>query len=442
MIMDGSTLSTIGIVVSLAFIIALALRGWHIIVLAPLAAIIAALFSDLDVLETLTGPYMTGFTNYARRFYLIFLMGTLFGKFMEDSGAARSVAHAIMKLIGGGTDKPLRVLVAFSLVPMALTYGGVSLFVVIFTVLPVARHLWQEADIPWHLFILSFVFGAASMTMTMLPGTPQIQNIMPTKYMQSTPASAPVLGLLGAGVVFTLNVLYMRYCVRKYKREGEHYVPPSGVGVITAETVDTGDMPNVWLSLIPMGVVLVFLNAPAVRVDPIFALSIGVLVAMAMFWRRYTNVVETMSKGALNTVIPIVNTCADVGYGMAIAATAGFKVVSTWLLTLPMHPIVSLSIATNIMAAITGSASGGMGIVLETLVPKYLALGLSPDLVHRIVAMSSGCFDAMPHNGAVITMLAVAGLTHRQAYRHIFIGHVVATIVALLIVIPLGILIY
>lgn len=440
--MDAGTVSTLGILVSLAFIIILALRGWHIIILAPLAAIIAASFSGLNVLDTLTGPYMTGFTNYARRFYLIFLMGTLFGKFMEDSGAARSIAHAIMKLIGGSSDKPLRVLVAFSLVAMALTYGGVSLFVVIFTVLPIARHLWQEADIPWHLFMLSFVFGAASITMTMLPGSPQIQNIMPTRYMSSTPASAPVLGLLGAVVVFTLNVLYMSYCVRRYKREGEHFVPPSGAGVITEATEGTGGMPNVWLSLVPMVLVLVFLNAPKVKVDVIYALGIGVIASMVLFWRRYTNVVDTISKGAVNTVIPIVNTCADVGYGMAIAATAGFAVVSSWLLTLPMHPIISLSIATNIMAAITGSASGGMGIVLETLVPKYLALGLSPDLVHRIVVMSSGCFDAMPHNGAVITMLAVAGLTHRQAYRHIFIGHVLATIVALLIVIPLGILLY
>jgi H+/gluconate symporter-like permease len=440
--MDAGTVSTLGILVSLAFIIILALRGWHIIILAPLAAIIAASFSGLNVLDTLTGPYMTGFTNYARRFYLIFLMGTLFGKFMEDSGAARSIAHAIMRLIGGSSDKPLRVLVAFSLVPMALTYGGVSLFVVIFTVLPIARHLWQKADIPWHLFMLSFVFGAASMTMTMLPGTPQIQNIMPTRYMDSTPASAPVLGLLGAAVVFTLNVLYMRYCVKKYKREGEHFVPPSGTGVITEATEGTGDMPNVWLSLVPMVLVVVFLNAPGVKVDVIYALGIGVIASMVLFWRRYTSVVDTISKGAVNTVIPIVNTCADVGYGMAIAATAGFQVVSAWLLTLPMNPIISLSIATNIMAAITGSASGGLGIVLETLVPKYLALGLSPDLIHRIVVMSSGCFDAMPHNGAVITMLAVAGLTHRQAYRHIFIGHVLATLVALLIVIPLGILLY
>ena len=178
------------------------------------------------------------------------------------------------------------------------------------------------------------------------------------------------------------------------------------------------------------------------KVDVIYALGIGVLVAMVLFWRRYASIADTLSKGAVNTVVPIVNTCADVGYGMAIAATAGFKVVSGWLLTLPMHPIVSLSIATNIMAAITGSASGGLGIVLETLAPKYLALGLSPDLVHRIVVMSSGCFDAMPHNGAVITMLAVAGLTHGQAYKHIFVGHVLATLVALLIVIPLGIVLY
>jgi H+/gluconate symporter-like permease len=191
-----------------------------------------------------------------------------------------------------------------------------------------------------------------------------------------------------------------------------------------------------------MAAVLIFLNVPVIKLDVIYALATGVLACAILFWKRYSNIVDTLSKGALNTVVPIVNTCADVGYGMAIAATIGFKVVSTWLLTLPMHPIISLSIATNLMAGITGSASGGMGIVLETLAPKYLALGLSPDLIHRIVAMSSGCFDAMPHNGVIITILAVAGLTHVQAYKHVFIGHVLATLVALIIVIPLGILIY
>ena len=437
--MDLNTLSTIGIIASLAFIIILALRGWHIIVIAPLAAALVALLSDMNVLDTLTGPYMKGFINYAGKFYLIFLMGSIFGKFMEDSGAARSIAHSILNIIG--RTKPLRVLLAISIICMVLTYGGVSLFVVIFTVIPIARPLWKEANLPWHLFVLAFVFGAASLTMTMIPGSPQIQNIMPTRYMNTTAMAAPVLGLLGALIVFTLNVLYMKYCLKKVAEKGEVYVPPTGVGVI-GEGPEVADLPNVWLSLVPMAAVIALLNVPWIKVDIIYSLGGGAVVAAILFWKRYTNIVETLSKGAVNTVMPIVNTCADVGYGMAVAATAGFKVVSAWLLTLPMHPIISLSIATNIMAGITGSASGGMGIILETLAPKYLALGLSPELVHRIVAMSSGCFDAMPHNGVVITILAVCGLTHVQAYRHIWWGHVVATLIALLIVIPLGILIY
>ena len=438
--MDLSTVSTIGIVISLALIIILALRGWHIIILAPLAAVVVALFSQLNVLQTLTGPYMKGFTNFAGRFYLIFLMGTLFGKFMEDSGAARSIASRVLKLVG--KDKPLRILLGFSFVCMALTYGGVSVFVAIFTVIPIARSLWEEADIPWHLFILSLMFGGASLTMSMLPGSPQIQNIIPTKYMASTPMSAPLIGFIAAAIVTILNVIYMKYCINKYKREGEHYTPPTGVGIISERVSDPKDLPNVWLSLLPLVVVLVLLNVPVIKQDIIYSLGAGALVTMIIFWKRYANVVDTLSKGALNAVIPIVNTCADVGYGMAVAATAGFKLVTVWLMTLPMHPIISLCIATNVLCAITGSASGGMGIVLETLAPKYLALGLSPDLIHRIVAISSGCFDAMPHNGGLIVMLAVAGLTHVQAYKHIFIGHIVATTIALIIVIPIGIMIY
>jgi len=332
---------------------------------------------------------------------------------------------------------------SIALVAICLTYGGVSLFVVIFAIIPIARPLFKELNLPWHIFMAPFVFGAASLTMTMLPGTPAIQNIMPTKYMASTPTSAPLVGLAGAVIVIIFNVLYFRYILKKAKAQGEVYEEPAP-GVFGAGAVSTGPMPNVWLSLIPPVTVLVLLNTPLpyVNKDVVIALTGGIVACLILFWKYYANVVDTLTKGAVNTVIPIVNTCADVGYGMAVAATTGFKVVSAWLLTLPMHPIISLSVATNIMAAITGSASGGLGIILETMAPKYLALGLSPDLIHRIAAMSSGAFDAMPHNGAVITMLAVSGLLHKNAYKHIFFGHVVATTIALLFAIPIGIMIY
>ncbi len=433
--------SVIGIILSLAFIVILALRGWHIIVIAPLAVIIVSILSNMNIMETLTGPYMKGFTNYAGKFYLVFLAGSLFGKFMEDGQAARSIADGILKVTG--RDSPMRVMLSIAVVTLCLTYGGVNLWVVIFAVIPIARPLFKETNLSWHLFMAAFVFGAASITMTMLPGTPSIQNIMPTKYMASTAYAAPLVGLTGAAFVIVFNLFYFRYILRKSKERGEVYEEPAA-GVLGAGVTASGPMPNVWFSLVPPLTVLLLLNIdlPYVKRDPVVALTAGVVACIILFWKYYAHIVDTLNKGALNTVVPIVNTCADVGDGMAVAATTGFKLVSSWLLTLPMNPIVSLAIATNIMAAITGSASGGLGIIMETLVPKYLALGLNPNLIHRIATMACGAFDAMPHNGAVITMLAVAGLTHKQAYKHFFFGHVIADTIGLILAIPVGIWIY
>ena len=216
--------SVIGIILSLAFIVILALRGWHIIVIAPLAVLIVSILSNMNIMETMYGPYMKGFTNYAGKFYLIFLGGSLFGKFMEDGQAARSIANGILKVTG--RDSPMRVMLAVSVISLCLTYGGVSLFVVIFAVIPISRPLFKEMNLPWHLWLAAFIFGAASITMTMLPGSPQIQNIIPTKYMASTTYSAPLVGLTGAVVVIIFNIFYFRYILRKSKERGETYEDP------------------------------------------------------------------------------------------------------------------------------------------------------------------------------------------------------------------------
>ena len=430
-------LSVLGIVVSLLFIVALALRGWHIILIAPLAVILAAIFSGMEILPMLTGPYMKGFVNYAAKFYLIFLAASIFGKLMEDSGAAHSIALSILRCIGGGSQ--YRVLLAVSAITMGLTLGGVSLFVVIFAVIPIARPLFKELNVPWHLFIAAFFFGIGSITMTMIPGTPSIINIMPTKYMASTPASAPIVGLVGAVVMVILNLWYMKIALSRSVRAGEGYTESaiaSEPKPVVAQTIP----PNLWLSLLPPIILILVLNVA--KLDAVVALASGAVACIVIFWRRFENLLQTLNRGATNTVLPIVNTCADVGYGASIATTAGFKVVTDWLLAMPGNAIVSLAAATGLMAGIAGSASGGLGIVLETLSPKYLALGLNPDLVHRISVMSAGTFDALPHNGVIITTLAVCHLTHRTAYKHIWWGHVVATIITVAIVLPIGIWLY
>lgn len=436
--MDTTTLSIVGIFLSLAFIIFLALRGVGIIVIAPLAVVVVSLFSGMNVLDTLSGPYMKGFINYAGKFYLIFLAAAMFGKFMEDSGAARSIAEGLLKVVGRGS--PFKVMVSISVICWILTLGGVSLFVVIFAIVPIARPLFKELNMPWHLFMAAFMFGNGAITMCMMPGSPSVLNIMPTKYMASTPMAAPVLGLVGIAVSIAFCFWYFKRELKKSFARKEIYEEPVLMNGNGKDQYADRELPNIWLSLLPPVCLIVALNV--VKMDIVVSLVVGCVVAIAVFWPKYSNLLDTINKGALNTVVPVINTCADVGYGMAVAASAGFAVVSNLLLNLPGHPIVSLAIAVNLMAGITGSASGGLGIVLETLAPKYLALGLNPELVHRIAVISAGAFDALPHNGVVITSLAVCGLTHKNAYRHIWWVHVLCSAVALIAIIPLGIILY
>lgn len=431
-------MSIIGIAVSLAVILFLALRGVGIMIIAPLAVVIVSLFSDLSPGEALMGPYMKGFVNYATKFYLVFLFASVFGKYMDDSGAARAIAQKIIALIGH--RGPMWVLLAVALITLLLTMGGVSLFVVIFAVLPIARPLFRELDIPWHLFVATFIFGIGSISMTMIPGTPSILNIMPMKYLGTTATAAPLLGIIGAILLASFNIWYMNDQLKRARARGEGYALTGGTDAAAADKLADKRLPPLWLAALPPVILVLALNVA--KIDIVWALVVGCVTAAILFWTYIEKQFATINAGASNAAIPIINTCADVGYGTAVAATAGFKAITDALMSIPGNPIFSVTLAAWLMTGITGSASGGLGIVLETLIQKYVALGVNPELLHRIVTIASGTFDAMPHNGVIITTLAVCGLSHRQAYKHVWWGHVVGTFLVLMVLIPLGIALY
>ena len=432
-------LSVIGILVSLVIIIILALRGFGIMLIAPLAVAIVSLFSGMGVLDTLLGPYMKGFVNYAAKFYLIFVFASVFGKYMEDSGAARSVALNIMRVTGDKSQ--LYVLLAISLLCTILTLGGVSLFVVIFAIMPIARPLFKRMNIPWHLFMAAFMLGNGGIQFAMIPGNPSVINIMPTRYLHTTAMAAPLLGIIATVVSVAFGIWYIKWALARSNKRGEGYEETSLTGAAAKVVeVDEKELPSFWLSLVPLVAVIVALNV--IKFDIVWSLIIGCVVGAGCFWGYVKNHMKTLNDGAFNSAIPVINTCADVGYGMAVAATSGFKIISEYLVSLPGTPLISLSLATFLMTAITGSASGGLGIVLETLIGKYVAMGLDPGMLHRVVVISAGAFDAMPHNGVVITSLAVAGLTHRQAYKHIWWVHVVNTFIAMIVVVAAASVLY
>ncbi len=436
-------LGVVGILVSLGLLMFLAYRGVSVILLAPVLALLACLFQPgaVPLLATYTQVFMPAMGDFAATYFPIFLLGAIFGKLMQDSGCARSIALQFRDWLGE-RHAVLSIVLACGL----LEYGGVSAFVVAFSVYPLAAALFRELDIPKRLLGGTLALGAFTFAMTALPGTAQIHNVIPMSYFGTTAFAAPVLGLTAAVMMVGGGVLWLNWRLRAARRTGEGY----GTGHTREPEVIDGDVPGFWTALLPI-VAVIGVNLVMVRyVMPgwdtgylgtdaygntdfesvrglwgiIPALLIAGLLVAAVHFRSRAGLNRTLSDGAMGSLLPMFNTASEVGYGTTIATLAAFAVVKESVLNIsPGNPLISEMVAVNVLAGITGSASGGLGIALSALGETYnelaASLGVNPEFMHRIASMSSGGFDSLPHNGAVITLLTICGLTHRQAYPDI-----------------------
>ena len=455
-------MGTLGILLSLALLMYLAYRGLNVLILAPLLALLALLFSGemALLLPTYTQVFMKAMGGYVIQFFPLFLLGALFGKLMDDSGSARAIAHGIVAKVGSQ-----RAVLAIVLACGILTYGGVSLFVVAFAVYPIGAALFREAGIPKRLIPGAIALGSFTFTMTALPGTPAIQNAIPNPFFGTDAFAAPGLGLIAGLIMFGLGSWWLSAQARQLIAAGEGY----GTHRDEPAQQDMGNLPGFWLALLPILLVIGLNFVMAKQVLPhvdasflakpefgglqdaksligiwsiIVALSASILLLIGLHWKRWLDLKQSVNDGAFGSMLPILNTAAEVGYGTVIASLAGFVVIRDLVLGVSANPLVSEAVAVNILAGITGSASGGMSIALKTLGAQYLALanaaGISPELLHRVAAMASGCMDTLPHNGAVISLLAICKLTHRESYKFIFVNTVAFPMVALVVVITLG----
>lgn len=436
----------IGIILSLALLMFIAYRGYSVIFWAPILAIFAAFTAGYPLLATYTEIFMSKGMAYAKSYFPVFLLGAVFGKVMEESGAAKSIAHWIMKKLGA--DKAIFAVVMACAI---LTYGGVSLFVVAFAVYPFAAALFKEGNLPKRLIPACIALGSFTFTMTAFPGTPQIQNLIPGKYFGTTGYAAPTVGILAGLMMAIGGIAWLEYRKRKLMAAGENYGSKHDFINEPKETdVEDTELMHPFLAILPLLTVLV-LNYVFTKMilgwDPSFlkeytyfegvsissvvaiwaliaALVIGVAIAVVSGWKQIkseANLIKAINTGAIGSLLAIMNTASEVGYGSVIRSLPGFKSVADFMMSIdPGTPLVSEAITVNVLAGITGSASGGMSIALEAMGQRYLewgnAVGLNPELLHKIASLSSGGFDSLPHNGAVITLLAICGLTHKASY--------------------------
>ena len=451
----------VGILVSLGTLIYLAYRGWNVIFIAPLCATVALLFNwgELPVLATYTQIFMPALGNYFAKFFPLFVLGAVFGKLMDESGSARVIAHAIVRLVGRE-----RAVLAIVLACGILTYGGVSLFVVAFSVYPIAAQMFRESAIPKRLIPGAIALGSFTFTMTALPGTPSIQNAIPTAFFGTTSFAAPGLGSIAGLFMLVTGMLWLGWRVRQARAAGEGY----GTHKEDIKTAEDGNLPSLAVALLPLILVLA-LNAaftywvlPAMNHDYlaiakfknaklkdvlgiwsiVAAMSIAVAFTVAVNAKRIANLTDTIGKGAIGSLLPMANTASEVGYGAVIAALAAFAVARDWLKSVATDPVVSIFVVVNVLAGMTGSASGGLSLALGAMGQYYAdvarAASISPEIMHKVATLASGGMDILPHNGAVITLLAICGLTHKESYLDMFVVGSLCTTVAGLLVIVLN----
>jgi H+/gluconate symporter-like permease len=444
------------VLAALAFLMLAAYRGHSVILFAPLAALGAVLLTDPNLVAPMfTGLFMDKAAGFLKLYFPVFLLGAVFGKLVEVAGFSKSIVAAVIGLFG-----PERAIAAIVVVSAVLTYGGVSLFVVVFAVYPFAAELFRQADIPKRLIPGTIALGAFTFTMDALPGTPQIQNIIPTSFFGTTAWAAPWLGVCGAVFILVLGLLYLESRRRAARAQGEGY----GEGHGNEPAGFSGErLPHPLLALLPLLLVGISNKAltvliprhygaahefdPAVIGDaaPVVqevaklaaiwaveaALLIGIASVLLLAWRPVVRAFADGSRQAIGgALLAAMNTASEYGFGAVIAALPGFLVVANALAAIP-NPLVNEAVSVTVLAGITGSASGGMSIALAAMAESFIAnadaAGIPMEVLHRVAAMASGGMDTLPHNGAVITLLAVTGLSHRQSYRDIFAITVIKT---------------
>lgn len=433
---------------ALGLLIGAAYRGYSVILFAPIAALLAVLATDPTLVAPLfSSLFMDKLAGFLRNYFPVFLLGAVFGKLFEISGFSDGLVSGVLKLMG-----PNRAIPAIVAVCALLTYGGVSLFVVVFAAYPFAASMFRRADIPKRLLPATIVLGGATFTMDSLPGTPQIQNIIPTTFFGTTAWAAPVLGLIGAVFILIVGLFYLDYIRRRALTRGEGY----GVGHLNEPDPTEGEEVSVHplVALLPLLVVALSNLAltwaiPTIYPDSIVvdlpslqhplvtsresvvaiwavegALIAGILTVIVLAFRRVFRTFAAQTRTAISgALLASLNTASEYGFGAVIAVLPGFLLIRDSLAAIP-NPLVNEAISITTLSGVTGSASGGMSIALGALGERFVtaaqSAGISPEVLHRVASMASGGMDTLPHNGAIITILAVTGLTHRQSYKDIF----------------------
>lgn len=450
--------SVLGLILSLLLIMYLAYKGYSTIITAPLIALLTIILTTgfkNHLMANYTEVYMVGFANFIKNYFPLFMVGSIFAKLMDELGYAKSFSNFITNKLGKNKS-----VLAVVLSGAFLTYGGVSSFVVAFILYPIASTLFRDANIPKRLIPGTIALGAFTFTMTAIPGSPEIQNVIPMKYYGTDTFATPLIGLIASIIMFTLGMFWLNYRVKSAIKANEGYGNHNEKFTIN----DSNNLPSFLKSIFPILIIFIanlfFSKVYYPQVDGsylskfntslssvsgtwsvIIAIFLADLFLVLTNYKKMNNLKTVLDKGISNSFKPLINSSAIIGYGSVIKSLAVFATIQSFIFSISSNPIISEALSVNLICGLTASASGGLEITLNSLAESYLkmstALNISPEILHRIASLSSGGLDTLPHNGAVITTLSICGLSHKESYKDIFVTSVVIPILTTILMVIL-----
>lgn len=427
-------LSGLGILLGFIILMIGAWKKVNLVIVTLATSAIIALFSGLSISEIWSGPFMEGFKSFAGNYLLLFCLGALFGKIIEDSGAGWRLAVTIAKKAGSK-----RALLALSLVTVILLYGGVSIFVIVFFVLPIAKNLFKRLRIPWYMLPGIAMIGTIP-PVGMLPGTLQILNIIPTKYLGTTLTAGAGVGLVATVVYTILAVVYTKWILKNSEEKFDLAEFDFGKSIEIDENEMNSKAPNAVMSIAPIVLALLLINV--LKLNIIYGLLISSIVGLVLFRKSLGELWSTINTGITNGILPVIYVSVVVGIARTVSSVPFFEVMKSALLNLQINGLLKVVATTNIVSAMTGSSSGSMTMILDLFGKDFLSWGYDPGLLHRLISVASLGFDSLPWNSVVVVFFALSGVSYSKGYKHVFATTVAMPLICALAIILVSPLFY
>lgn len=410
-----------GLILAVAAVVFLIWKNWHMALVSLMGALIVIFFNGMNPVDAITNNFMTGMSGFAGNWFLLFMLGSIFGKVMSESGASVGIANNLLKLMGEGS-----VLLVIMITGLVLSYGGIGTFIIAFSIYPIAVALFQKADIPKKLIVASIMVCPVTVCMAMLPGSPSTQNLLPTTYFGTTAYAGAKMGIICSIIMFASAYIYLSFQIKRAKARGEHFAAGPGETVLDLNAVAEGKTPAIWKCYVPIIVLLaaMFALQNLTAMGASYAVACAMTLAVTCGCILYHDKLEVravLNDGAAGGLGALIATSSIMGFGSVVSASPAYSIVTNALLNINLGPLATALISINVIAAITGSSAGGLNIFLASMGEYMLASGLNASMLHRVVCIASSGFDAMPHASGIVVCNQIAKTSQKDTYIHVFI---------------------